>query len=275
MKRTADGFDKTQLSIDKALSMNQVHRDYITHCFRWSFGLNYAHLGRMKTILDFGCGERVPFLDTIFSSRRGDTKVAKYVGVDLNPINPDKRRMGTIGNPKFDVRLLEETNILDVKKEDVGNINTVVSFEVFEHCPPEAVEPILRHLHSLADSDAHFIYSTPVFNGKAAKNHVNEMSRDCFGWLLEKTGHEVVENYGTFASKVDYKSHLSPSELEVFTALEKYHSVEVISNFLAPLYPGYSRNNLWVLKKADENTERQFPDPGPHPRSQNGEWDND
>ena len=278
MARTKDGFDKTHLSIYSKYRIGEMHRDYIAHCFRWSFTARRCGALRInkkqRKILDFGCGKDIPLLNTFMSSRQFDA-FYKYVGVDLNTIEIPSNRQAVFRSPKYECQIHSNTNILDITTADIGDVNTVASFEVFEHCPPEVVRPILEHLHSLNDDDGEFIYSTPCYNGKAAKNHINEMSRDCFGWLLEETGHTIIENYGTFANQRDYMPYLSDAELEIVNNLRKYHCSMVLSNFIAPLYPQYSRNNMWVCVKRVEGDERLFPTPGDLPRSQNGYWDND
>ena len=274
--RTAQGFDKTHLSIANGLKTSCIHRDYITHCFRWSFTANRCGnkpINKSKRkILDFGCGKDIPLLDTFMSSRLSQC-FEKYVGVDLNKISIPSHRQGVFKNDKFDCRIYQNTNIMDMTREELGEVNTITSFEVFEHCPPEFVAPILTHLHSLNAEDGEFIYSTPLFNGKAAKNHVNEMTRDCFGWLLEETGHTIIENYGTFGSQRDYKPLLTEAELAMVEKLQAYHCPDVLSNFIAPLYPEAARNNLWVCVKRKAGDSRLFPTPGLMPRSQNGFWD--
>ena len=273
-KRDEQGFDKSHISISTKLRDGDVHSDYLAHCFRWSFAVNHIGKktsGKKHTVLDFGCGQDIP-LYCVIAANGGYNTLEHYYGVDLNKITVPSNRVGT----RLGRTLMENTNILDVTKEMVSDVTTVTSFEVFEHCPPEFVEPILKHLHSLADDEATFIYSTPTYKHKvgAAKNHINEMTRDCFGWLLEETGHTVVENYGTFGSQQDYKKHLTECEMEMFNKLNKYHSAGVISNIFAPLYPQYARNNIWVCKKRKDGDERLFPTAGQSPRSQNGYWDN-
>ena len=275
-------FDTTDLTISSGLKSTgsaSLHRDYIAHCFRWSFIArrcgNIKVNSSKRKILEFGCGKDIPLVDTLFCSRRFDA-IASYVGVDLNKIKPPAWRQSI--TKKDNYKFLGGTNIMDVTSDDAGDVNTIVSLEVFEHCPPEVVEPILLQLHGLMSEDGEFIYSTPCYDPKptvgAAKNHINEMTRDCFGWLLEETGHTVIENYGTFASQNDYKKHLTPAQREVFDELSKYHEGTVLANFLAPSIPQYSRNNVWVCKKRKEGDERLFPTPGQLPRSQNGYWDN-
>ena len=152
--------------------------------------------------------------------------------VDLNKITIRSGRKGTF--ERYDnLHLLGETNIFDVSKEQLGKINTITSFEVLEHCPAEFVIPILKQLHLLGDDDCEFIFSTPIFNGKAAKNHVNEMTRDLLGYMLEENGYTVVENYGTFASIAEYKPHLTEADLDIWNRLSKYHCVDFIANSFA------------------------------------------
>jgi len=98
--------------------------------------------------------------------------------------------------------------------------------------------------------------STPVFNGKAAANHVNEMTYETVGKMLEDAGFEIEERYGTFASITDYKDQLDHWQLEpAFKALREYYDVNFLAVIFAPLFPRQSRNVIWRVR----HTERHFP----------------
>jgi hypothetical protein len=98
------------------------------------------------------------------------------------------------------------------------------------------------------------LLSTPVYDGKArARNHIHEYTIPELQELLEKAGFKVYQRYGTFMNKNDAKRVMTPAQKEVYMALSKFYSNDVLSTFLAPLHPDHSRNNVWVcgLKKHD------------------------
>lgn len=254
-----DGFDRSHLNIDLQLRYGTLHRDYIAHCFRWTYAVKHfktnSHLRKQdRNILDIGCGRDVP-LFVAMAANQGDFN--HYYGVDLGKIEYPKNREGS----KLQRTILENTNILDLSTKELPDVNAVVSFEVFEHMPARYVSKVINHSIDISSNKAEFIFSTPCWDPKvgAAKNHPNEMTREAFGYLLEECGLEIVKNFGTFASLKDYKHHLTEEELSVFSKMAEYYDVTMLSTMLAPLYPQYSRNNLWVLRKADNFSTRYFP----------------
>ena len=141
---------------------------------------------------------------------------------------------------------------MDLTKDQLPKpINTVVCFEMLEHIPPSLTQSVIDKMVKLAEPDAEFIISTPVFSesrGMAA-NHLNEMSRDELIKYFNNAGLAVIENYGTFGSQSDYKKHLTPEHAKILKELSAYHCDAVLANFIAPLYPKYSRNNIWICRK--------------------------
>ncbi len=96
--------------------------------------------------------------------------------------------------------------------------------------------------------DGILFVSTPVFNGSAAANHINEMGRVTLGKAFEMAGFEIIGNYGTFASISDYQHMMSKEQLGIFERLRDYYDTNVLATIFAPLFPAGSRNNLWVLR---------------------------
>ena len=41
--------------------------------------------------------------------------------------------------------------------------------------------------------------------------------------------------------------------------MAEYYDVTMLSLMMAPLYPQYSRNNIWVLRKRNQADNRMFP----------------
>jgi hypothetical protein len=105
--------------------------------------------------------------------------------------------------------------------------------------------------------------STPCFNGSAAENHINEMTYQALGGLLEDLGFAILEHYGTFASISDYQKQLMDDSghgsytaegvltaFGAFNELRSYYDTNVLATIFAPLYPQFSRNVLWVLSNS-------------------------
>lgn len=241
--------DNTHLSLDVAEERGFIHRDYIAHALRWTHVIKYLNAkSRYSTaqILDIGCGREVPLAKTMYSSRM----IAKdYLGVDVNKLEvPDMFHTG-----KFPIRLISgDITELDLPKDR----NVITCFEVIEHIEPEHVHRVLDKIKEVMTDDGVAFISTPVFNGKAAANHVNEMTYLTVGKMLEDAGFEIEERYGTFASITDYKDKLDHWQLEpAFKALREYYDVNFLAVIFAPLFPRQSRNVIWRVR----HTERHFP----------------
>ena len=122
---------------------------------------------------------------------------------------------------------------------------------MIEHCHKVDGERLLSALRECVKPTGKILLSTPVFNGKAAANHVYEWRILKLQASIEKAGLRVERRFGTFISQRDLKKVVGPEELAVYNKLKQYYSDEVMATFLAPLYPDHSRNNIWMLKRAD------------------------
>lgn len=272
--------DKTFLSIDNAEDRGFIHRDYIAHCLRWTHVVKRLYERKMyetARILDVGCGREIPLAKTLYSSKLIPTI---YLGVDAGPIL-DEEVAKIAKTQKFPHKLWENTNFLELERQDVGTMisgdldndpenwqlpNIVTSFEVLEHVEPKMMFDILEHMKLLSSDDCRFFISTPCWNRTdCAGNHVNEMLYEALGAGFERHGFVVENVYGTFASIRDYE-HLmctwSPDDLgpnnlaPVFRALREYYDTNFLSCVFAPLFPAQSRNCLWELSKAGRGDKR-------------------
>jgi 2-polyprenyl-3-methyl-5-hydroxy-6-metoxy-1,4-benzoquinol methylase len=242
--------DNTHLSIDQAEERGFIHRDYISHCLRWTHVAKYLHLQqRYKTsnVLDIGCGKDVPLAKMMFTSRLvPDT--GSYVGVDYNKLEMPEAFKNARWKPELHGGVVfPEAECLGDRKFDV-----ITSFEVVEHVEPLGAFKILEGIKDrLSDKGVAFI-STPVFDPQvgAAANHVNEMTFNTLAWMIRKAGLQVDKVYGTFASIRDYKDQLEKDGLkDVFDRLREYYDSNYLATIFAPLYPQLSRNAMWVLSK--------------------------
>ena len=237
-------FDKTCLKI---YTYDGVHRDYAAHFFRWGF-IGSRVIKRGDRVLDIGCGIQAPLARLISDTEESLSILPSlYLGVDMNKVDrpwPSGRKWA---------RFVGQFNFArDWKRLGEGNFNVITCLEVVEHMTMPNVVKLLVGAGRLLAPGGQLILSTPVFNGKAAKNHVNEMTIETLQSKLEKTGWRVEKRFGTFASYNDIKKVATPAHLEVLDAIRTYYSGAVAACFLAPLYPDASRNNIWICRLADQ-----------------------
>ena len=283
--------DNTHLSIDTAEERILVHRDYISHCIRWSHVIKFLlqkHIYKGIRVLDIGCGVDVPLARMMLSNRIAPVE---YIGLDYNhssKFNLDMFRNTTFKPTTFgSVDFANDSNVwfdnaksgelcLNVKGdngEDYFAIpNLITCFEVLEHIEPEHVIRVLMRVKYIMEKTKEFhgytptfFMSTPNWNvTDTADNHVNEMKNEALGWLLEELGFKIVEQYGTFASKRDYagllQSRYGNEVFGVFEKLTEYFDSNLASILYAPLFPREARNCFWRLAIADEGYERKYAD---------------
>jgi len=239
--------DNTHLSIDQAEARGFIHRDYIAHCLRWTHVSKYLHLqARYKTarIIDIGCGKDMPLARMLYTSRLAPEK---YLGIEYNKMDiPDMFK-----NSNFKPDLIAGVDFTTVDQNNIAGglqYNYSTCFEVLEHVEPIKAIAILDHLPQFLTEDAVSWFSTPCWDEKvgAAANHVNEMTYDAFGSLLEEMGYKILMHWGTFASIKDYKDELPRYELkEAFDRLREYYDSNYLATVFAPLFPHKARNVLW------------------------------
>lgn len=256
--------DNTHLSIDQAEERGFIHRDYIAHCLRWTHVAKYLNLkARYKTarIIDIGCGKDIPLAKMLMTSRMAP---AKYLGIEYNKLDVPSM----YDNTKFKPDIISG---IDFTKIEPGTVpgglqyGYSVCFEVLEHVEPLKAIEILQHLPKFLKRSSVSWFSTPCWDEKvgAAANHVNEMTYEAFGSLLEEMGYKILNKWGTFASLKDYK-HKLLHNLDwniLFTKLSGYYDVNYLSTVFAPMFPEHSRNCLWETQYVGKLTleERQFP----------------
>lgn len=270
MNKRGKSVDKTFLSVDQAEERGFLHRDYIAHCLRWSHVVKRLCKGKAYAtarLLDIGCGRELPLAKTLYSSRY---IVEHYFGVDVGPILESAEAV--FAGHKFPLQVWEHTDILSITLEDLGDklVNWATMFEVAEHVEPQHLYKMLTHIRSLCTPDATFMCSTPCWNRvDCADNHVNEMTYEAFGSMLEQCGWSIQEHYGTFASIRDYEQLLSDflapgyahsvNLLPLFEKLRSYYDTNLLSCIFAPLFPAQSRNVLWVCRPSAKIHPLKFP----------------
>jgi 2-polyprenyl-3-methyl-5-hydroxy-6-metoxy-1,4-benzoquinol methylase len=242
--------DKSHLSIDQALHRGFIHRDYIAHCHRWGHVVKHLmqrHNYKGMHLIDVGCGKDQPLPRMLYSSKMTGFD---YSGIDINKLEIDESLYKAHVNGKLRAAIYEETDasVLDPKQLKWGLGDFLVCFEVLEHMQPFIAHRMLNNWKRLLKPGGIAFVSTPVHNGSAAGNHINEMGRKTLGSAFEMAGFTIVENYGTFASQSEIYPLLNAEERLLHEKLKAYYDSNVLSTIFAPLHPEGSRNNLWVLK---------------------------
>lgn len=264
--------DKTHLSIDKAEERGIVHRDYIAHCFRWTHVVKWLLQGKKyqgMNVLDVGCGKESPMARTMYSNKLTG---ANYLGVDPNKsfcnFNFGKMKVERLPSTYFPGSFDIKADGFDVTYNGfyVKNFDwrpdLITSFEVLEHVPPAMTRAMLIGMKEILAEGGTVFISTPCWDPRvgAAANHPNEITRDALGALIEDVGFKIVGNWGTFASIRDYEPHMTEGQREVFNHLRGYYDSNALSVLMAPMFPEYSRNNIWKLVHVEEFDDRMFPD---------------
>jgi 2-polyprenyl-3-methyl-5-hydroxy-6-metoxy-1,4-benzoquinol methylase len=245
--------DTTFLSIDQAEARGFIHRDYIAHCFRWSHVIKFlSGKQRYKTarILDVGCGRLIPMGTMLHSSRMAPEY---YCGVDFGPVDRSNKSVATtLKSAAFNCDILDHTDASTIELDDGEEpFNIVTCFEMLEHVEPSMVLDTFQMIKRVTTPDADIFISTPCFNGKAAANHVNEMTYEALAAVFNQEGFYLHAEFGTFASIRDYEMDLSKEERVVFNMMRDYYDVNILATFFAPMHASKSRNVLWHLKPGD------------------------
>lgn len=249
---TENQIDMTYLSADMADKRGVIHRDLIAHSLRWSHVIGSLRPQHPVRLLDAGCGREAPLAKAMYSNRQ---TTHSYLGVDYGPIECDMRFAGKFIPTFWSYKDISTLTPAEVTERLGGLADVVVSFEVMEHMAPDRVAASLLAFKEVTTDEADLYLSTPCYDAHtgAAANHINEMTYETFGALLEAAGFIIVNRYGTFASQRDYKKALRAKYGEVgeriFEDLKGYYDSNLVAILWAPLFPSRSRNVMWHVKK--------------------------
>jgi 2-polyprenyl-3-methyl-5-hydroxy-6-metoxy-1,4-benzoquinol methylase len=240
-KRVVPDREFDQTSLRASAHGEWVHRDYAAHFFRWGFAGRF--IDGSKSVLDVGCGPDVPMMRILTMPRNVVPK--RYVGVDYNP---EPRRHPTRGWGE----LHWNTDFIRDHKKILGNerFDVVTNFEVIEHMKKTDGEKLLAAMRDHLTENGTILLSTPVFNGKAAANHIHEWTVPEMEASVKKAKLRVAKRFGTFARYPSIKKVATKAEMELYSRIAEYYGGEVMACFLAPLYPDQSSNNIWLLQHA-------------------------
>lgn len=232
-----------------------VHRDYGAHFFRWGFVTKLVAPG--MRILDVGCGQDLAF-ERVLSAPNVfmNCKPEKVVAVDWNTINTGFNPAWLQKHEEYDFctrwpELIGSFSPVNGQWREIqGNrFDIIICLEVIEHMNEESGDKLLEGIWRCMKDNGVAVISTPVFNGYAAANHIREYTIPEMAEKLERAGFTIEKRYGTFASMPDLKKAWSAEEQAICQRLSEYYGNDVISCFLAPLYPDQARNNVWICRK--------------------------
>lgn len=241
--------DRTHLSIDQAEERGFIHRDYIAHCFRWSHVVKrlmqrHSYVG--AHLIDIGCGKDQPLPRLLYSNKMTGFN---WTGIDINRMEFHPSLVTAYNNDRIGISMHDECDAskLDAAELIYGQGDYGICYECLEHMQPYIAYRMLMNWKNLFKEGAELFVSTPVFNGSAAANHINEMGRKTLGAAFEAHGFTILGSYGTFASQSELYPHMTSEERDVWRGLSDYYDSNVLSTIFAPLHPEGSRNVLWHL----------------------------
>lgn len=220
--------------------LNFVHRDYLAHCMRWGWVSRLIQPG--QRVLDVGCGVEAMLARVL--SGTNFVHGGQYVGVDVNRLTRVMKKPWATYRGEF--------NFIERYRElGVGQWDVVTNLEVIEHVSVELGAEMLTAMRESLSAGGVLYLSTPVFNGRAAQNHVHEYTVPELQAAIEAAGLRVERRFGTFASYPVLKKALAPEHRLVLEQLREFHGDDLMATWLAPLYPDHSRNCFWVLRRSD------------------------
>lgn len=248
-------FDTSQLYED--MHGLAVHRDYLAHCLRWQWVTRMIEPGMF--VLDVGCGLDQQFAKLLAIGVNARVP-AMMVQCDLQRITKPFGVKWLVTMDRFNF-VTDWPDVLEQLPEppvdeETGELaferkyEVISCTEVIEHMHTRDGRRLLWGMAQCLASDGRIYLSTPVFNGKAAANHVHEYTIPELWEVIKSVGLEVEGRYGTFAGLDDLRPVLKDYHRATLEDVREFMGNEVASCFLASCYPDQSRNNIWILRHA-------------------------
>ena len=232
---------------DLCFTRGQIHRDYLSHYFRWCFLGKLVKRG--SKILDVGAGKGL-LAELLY---RNMLKPEVYHALEVaEKYLPSLKRIEDLVSNNFPMT----TFLWDIRETPWPTrdnfYDVVACFEVIEHFEPVHLPDVLNQISCAMVDGGRLLLSTPNYDGiHKAKNHIHEYHEDELWEYLERF-FEIEAMYGTFMSlgrPSQAKKILTPAQFEVYNGLYPYYNSSILSIFFAPLHPSQSRNILWVCSK--------------------------
>jgi len=245
---------------DAIQDYNFTSQDYFVHMLR------FQQMGEMlggRYVLDIGCGKHTNLLKAACMMNHGP-QFLHYIGIDYGDIKPWRQdnnliRQLTTLIPRMDMCIPEIIPVLcNVIREKFGdNPYTITCFEVLEHMDFESQLVFMYHLSELmAKTNVEVcFFSTPNYNGSAAKNHICETHASLLEEIITKVGIQVVYKQGLSAWKKFHKlpsSHDTPEVQDLIRCIQQLPTPLQKMVWGSILEPEQSNNILWTLKPGNK-----------------------
>lgn len=246
-------YNTTNLNPQAAFERHVFHRDMFAHFLRWTHVLR--RLERGLNVLDVCCGPG-ELLEVIYRNR---FQAKEYCGIDVREktiLGNRQKWTATEAWSRF-----ERCDIVKgpIPKPKDGEWDLIVFFEGIEHIPHRFGDALMGNIAEVMGPETVMLISTPIFNGQAAANHHVEGVRTEYTWeelhaLLSRhmdMHPRAFKNWGTFASKAEILPLVqqNPKLLEIYEKLEQYYDPNLMAVLFAPLFPRFSRNSMWEVRK--------------------------
>ena len=246
-------YNKTRLNPDNE---QRIHRDYLAHCLRWDFVVHH-YLNRLRDntlkIIDVGCGE-APLMRVLHANM---CRPAIYVGVDVDPkaigAASDRSQPRNFDTRYFNADLTSAVHADHIVKE-CGQFDLAVCFEVLEHVPTVGdAQNMLINIHQMLADDGELLVSTPTRFNEAdpvtCKNHLFEFTQVEFENAVRAANFKVIDKFGTMMYMKMLNKAMPSDHVYMIQRLQQYYDSNVLSAFLAPLFPNFSRSQMIVARK--------------------------
>lgn len=165
------------------INYSLTSQDYFVHMLRFSL---MADQLEGRNVFDIGCGKYLNLLKALCQMKRGP-QYKCYVGTDYGTCSKYRPGYKEIWDKTLILEGMDFTNaehvssLIDTLHTVMGKEPfTITCFEVLEHMDFEMQNRFLYNLSRVMHEEGLYVkgcfFSTPNFDGKAAKNHVSELS---------------------------------------------------------------------------------------------------
>lgn len=211
--------------------------------------LRFSQMGEMiggRYVLDIGCGKYTNLLKAACMMNHGP-QFLHYIGIDYGPIIEWRKGNKLIDSVTTLIPYLDFTNpeyigqlCNTVREKFDDKPYTITCFEVLEHMDFESQLVFMYHLSELmAKTNVEVcFFSTPNFNGSAAKNHISELSSILLDEIIQKVGIRIVDKLGLSAWKKFHK-------LEYVGEAADTPAVQTVLDYLDKVLPLPLRKMVW------------------------------
>lgn len=167
--------------------MEATNQLLIEHVARYQFAMPFVQ----GKVLDFACGSGY---GTHMIAKQAKDKIDQVLGVDIDP-DALKYAEGRYYHPKS--KFIEGDVTDPDLPNQLGEFDTIVSFETIEHVAEEKV--FLKNVYQLLKPGGQLILSTPFGEGRGIPSgnpfHVHQITVEEFKHLFDGFAYQSIEFY--------------------------------------------------------------------------------